>query len=64
MRYDLLIMEHHTKFLKTILARIFHADRDEEAAKFDETRETSIGTQGCLSSYCPSQNGSLTTYAS
>ena len=46
------------------LTRIFHTDRHEEAAKLDETRQTSIWTQGCMGPYCPSQNGSLTMYSS
>ena len=42
------------------LARIFHHSRDEEVAKVDGTRQTSILTQGCMGTYCPSQNTSLT----
>ena len=43
-----------------LLARIFHHSRDEEVAKVDGTRQTSILTQGCMGTYCPSQNTSLT----
>jgi len=42
------------------LTRIFHHSRDEEVAKVDGTRQTSILTQGCMGPYCPSQNTSLT----
>ncbi|MCF7729513.1 MAG: hypothetical protein K9M81_03995 [Chthoniobacterales bacterium] len=46
------------------LTRIFHTDRDEEDAKADGVRQTSILTQGCMSTYCPSQNMSLTQHPS
>ena len=63
------------------LTRIFHTDRDEEAAKADgappavgrprgrragasESTQASILTQGCMSTYCPSQNRSLTQHPS
>ena len=53
-----------TLFHGNALARIFHTHRDEEVAKLDETRQMSIGTQGCIGSYCLSLHGSLTTYSS
>ncbi len=46
------------------LERIFYTDRDEEAAKADGARQTSILTQGCMSTFSPSQNGSLTQHPS
>jgi hypothetical protein len=42
------------------LARIFHTDRDEETAKADGVRQTSILTPGCMCTYRPSHNVSLT----
>jgi hypothetical protein len=52
------------------LTQIFHTDRDEEAAKADRARragasestQRSILTQGCMSTYCPSQNKSQTQH--
>ena len=48
----------------TIIIPDIATDRDEEAAKLNETRETSIWMQGCMGPYCPSHNGSLTMYSS
>ena len=42
------------------LARIFHTDRDEETEKADGVRQTSILTPGCMCTYRPSHNVSLT----
>ena len=42
------------------LARIFHTDRDEETVKADGIRQTSILTPGCMGTYRPSHNVSLT----
>ena len=42
------------------LARIFHHSRDEKAAKTDGARQTQDFYQGCMSTYCPDQNSSLT----
>jgi len=42
------------------LTRIFHTDRDEETAKADGVRQTSILTPGCMCTYRPSHNVSLT----
>ena len=42
------------------LTRIFHTDRDEETAKADGVRQTSILTPGCMCPYRPSHNVSLT----
>jgi prepilin-type N-terminal cleavage/methylation domain-containing protein len=46
------------------LARIFHTDCDEEVAKTDGARQTSILTPGCMCPYRPSQNVSLTQHSS
>ena len=46
------------------LAPIFHTDRDEEAAKPDGVRQTNILTPGCMCTYCPSHNVSLTQHPS
>ena len=46
------------------LERIFYTDRDEEAAKADGARQTSILMPGCMCTYCPNQNGSLTQHPS
>jgi len=46
------------------LARIFHTDRDEEVAKADGVRQASILIQGCMCTYCPNQNVSLTQHPS
>jgi len=43
---------------------MFHTDRDEEAAKADGVRQTSILMQGCMCTYCPNQNVSLTQHPS
>ncbi len=59
--------EHNSCYawiLKIGLARIFHTDRDEEAAKADGVRQASILMQGCMCTYCPNQNGSLTQHPS
>ncbi len=45
---------------KNSLTRIFHTDRNEEAAKADGVSQTSILTPGCMSPYRPSHNVSLT----
>jgi hypothetical protein len=50
--------------LLIVLARIFHTDRDEEAAKADGVRQASISMPGCMCPYCPNQNGSLTQHPS
>ncbi len=42
------------------LTRIFHTDRNEEAAKADGVGQTSILMPGCMCPYCPNQNVSLT----
>ena len=42
------------------LTRIFHTDRDEETAKADGVRQTNILTPGCMCTYSPSHNVSLT----
>jgi len=47
-----------------VLARIFHTDRNEETAKADGVRQTSILTPGCMCPYRPSHNVSLTQYPS
>jgi hypothetical protein len=46
------------------LTRIFHTDCDEETAKADGVRQTSILMPGCMCTYCPNQNVSLTQYPS
>ena len=46
------------------LTRIFHTDRDEETAKADGVRQTSILMPGCMCPYCPNQNVSLTQHPS
>jgi hypothetical protein len=46
------------------LARIFHTDRNEEAAKADGVRQMSILMPGCMRTYCPNQNVSLTQHPS
>ncbi|MCF7730025.1 MAG: hypothetical protein K9M81_06630 [Chthoniobacterales bacterium] len=46
-------------WVQGILARIFHTDRDEEAAKADGVRQTSILMPGCMFTCCPNQNGSI-----
>jgi hypothetical protein len=46
------------------LARIFHTDRNEEIAKADGVRQTSILMPGCMCTYCPNQNVSLTQHPS
>ena len=46
------------------LTRIFHTDRDEETAKADGVRQTSILMPGCMCTYCPNQNVSLTQHPS
>jgi hypothetical protein len=46
------------------LTRIFHTDRDEKAAKADGVRQTSILMPGCMCTYCPNKNVSLTKYPS
>jgi hypothetical protein len=46
------------------LTRIFHTDRDEETAKADGARQTSILMPGCMCPYCPNQNVSLTQHPS
>ena len=46
------------------LTRTFHTNRDEEAAKPDEARQAKILSQGCMSTYRPSQNSSLTQHSS
>jgi|GEM_PF-1555716 len=46
------------------LTRMFHTDRDEEAAKVDWVRQASILMQGCMCTYCPNQNVSLTQHPS
>ncbi|KAB2643772.1 MAG: hypothetical protein DVB29_04665 [Verrucomicrobia bacterium] len=43
---------------------MFHTDRDEEAAKAYGVRQASILMQGCMSTYCPNQNVSLTQHPS
>jgi len=43
---------------------MFHTDRDEEAAKADGVRQASILMQGCMCTYCPNQNVSLTQHPS
>ncbi len=48
--------------MQTALARIFHTDRDEEAAKPDGVRQTNILMPGCMCTYCPSHNVSLTQH--
>ena len=42
------------------LARIFHTDRDEEAAKVDGARHTMKSDDGCMSAYCPRRASSVT----
>lgn len=46
------------------LARIFHTDRDEEAAKAYGIRQASILMPFCMFTYFPSQNMSLTQHPS
>jgi len=53
-------MKHQKEYFISGLARIFHADRDEEAAKPDGVRQTNILTPGCMCTYRPSHNVSLT----
>ena len=53
-----------TSLLQAALARIFHADRDEGAAKADEARQTRIWAPGCMRTYCLSSNRSLTKQSS
>ena len=43
-------------------AQIFHTNRDEETAKADGVRQTNILTPGCMCTYRPSHNGSLTQH--
>jgi hypothetical protein len=45
---------------KIPLTRIFHTDRDEEAAKADGVRRVMKSDDGCMSTYRPSHNVSLT----
>ncbi len=44
------------------LTRIFHQFRDEKVAKADGVRQTKDFDQGCMSTYCPDQNSSLTQH--
>ncbi len=46
------------------LTRIFHHFRDEKVAKADGVRQTKDFDQGCMSTYCPDQNSSLTQHPS
>ena len=46
------------------LARLFHHSRHEKAAKADEARQKQDFYQGCMSTYCPDQNSSLTQHPS
>jgi hypothetical protein len=52
------------EILRLPLTRIFHTDRDEEAAKADGVRQASILMQGCMCTYCSNQNVSLTQHPS
>ncbi len=53
-------VEHEYRFL----TRIFHHFRDEKVAKADGVRQTKDFDQGCMSTYCPDQNSSLTEHPS
>ncbi|OHE78504.1 MAG: hypothetical protein A3F67_10375 [Verrucomicrobia bacterium RIFCSPHIGHO2_12_FULL_41_10] len=46
------------------LTLVFHTDRDEKVAKANEARQVRILAQGCMSTYCPSQNRNLTLHSS
>ena len=46
------------------LTRIFHADRDEEAAKADGGRRAMKSDDGCMSTYCPRKTLSSTQHPS
>ncbi len=43
----------------SLLARIFHTDRDEETAKADGVRRVMKSDDGCMSTYCPRKTSSL-----
>ncbi|KAB2643861.1 MAG: hypothetical protein DVB29_04375 [Verrucomicrobia bacterium] len=46
------------------LTRIFHTDRDEEAAKADGARRVMKSDDGCMSTYCPRKTSSSTQHLS
>jgi len=46
------------------LTRIFHTDRDEEAAKADGARRAMKSDDGCMSTYCPRKTSRSTQHPS
>ena len=62
--FDIDVTISRIEMITTVLTRIFHTDRDEEAAKADGVRQASILMQGCMCTYCPNQNVSLTQHPS
>ena len=48
----------------SLLARIFHTDRDEETAKADGVRRVMKSDDGCMSTYCPRKTSNSTQHPS
>jgi hypothetical protein len=60
----ILQLESHEELFQRDLARIFHTDRDEEAAKADGVRRSMKSDDICACTHCPRSNSKLTQYPS